>query len=154
MIFLWREYPVQPKYDNLSIAKMKLVIELVIEIAGSYPDYFFDWSKRCEDSLSSLVSSSRNSGREMSEVPQQPAFGPEVRPVFGLAICDRNRPERIVLPWPTVTRPRRRMKPGQHQAEARPSPAQAAPRRKQLDHQSLVARGQYGGRGGRAVRSV
>ena len=77
---------------------------------------------------------------------QQPALGPEVRPVFGPAICDRNRPERIV-PWPTVTRPRRRMKPGQHQTEARPSPDQAASGRKQLDHQSLVARGQYVGSG-------
>jgi hypothetical protein len=80
---------------------------------------------------------------------QQPALGPEVRPVFGPTICDRNRPERIV-PWPTVTRPRRRMKPGQHQAEARPSPDQAAPGRKLLDHQSLVARGQYVG-GGRSA---
>ena len=34
-----------PKYDNLLVAKLKLVTESVIEIAGSYPDHFFDWRK-------------------------------------------------------------------------------------------------------------
>ena len=33
------------------IAKLKLVIESVNEIAGSYPDHFFDWRIGSEDAL-------------------------------------------------------------------------------------------------------